>query len=176
MKSIESRLSKALLVLAVVYGSSVNASHEGRLILHNDKTNSLEVLDNGKIYPVQKECLDREIRDIDPRVVLQAHKKGLISLSPTVLTGGEDREFGIRSHVNGKGGGPILGLILGWGVRAVMYTAPVVAGVGAIVTTGPAGATVAVETAAAIGPAYIATTEGAASAAFIAGTAIWWVP
>ena len=54
MKLLKGRLSKTLLVLAVVYGSSVNASHEGRLILHNDKTNSLEVLDNGKIYPVQK--------------------------------------------------------------------------------------------------------------------------
>ena len=129
-----------------------------------------------KYIQYKKHYLDREIRDINPSVLLQAHKKGLISLSPTVLTSGEDREFGIRSHVNGKGGGPILGFILGWGVRAVMYTAPVVAGVGAIVTTGPAGATVAIETAAAIGPAYILTTEGASSAALIAGTAIWWVP
>ncbi len=154
MKSIESRLSKALLVLAVVYGSSVNASHKERLILHNDKTNSLEVLDKGKIYPVQKAFLDRDIRDIDPRVVLQAQKKGLLTLYPTVLTGGEAHDFGIRSHVNGKGGGPVLGTIFYWGTKVILYGTMAAGVATAISSVGP--------TAGAGGAAKALTAKGAA--------------
>lgn len=123
MKSIESRLSKTLLALSVVCGSSVYASHKGHVILHNDETDSFEVVSNGRKYPVQKAFIDKEIRNIDPSLILSAHNKGLVTLTPTQLSDGNECEFGLQMHVNGKGGGPLLAGLFGGIVRIVGYGA-----------------------------------------------------
>lgn len=68
--------------------------------------------------------------------------------------------------------GPFTGMCLAWVVRAAMYTPAVVAGAGAIVTTGPIGATAT----AAAATGYITTTEGASGAALIFGTMLTFLP
>ena len=107
---------------------------------------------------------------------MKAQKKGLLTLSPTVLTSGKDREFGIKFHVNGKGGGPALAMIFYWGTKVVLYGA-IAAGPASFVAVGinEAGGGKAAATGTAIaavsGVSISGMIETAAMAAYAAGLA-----
>lgn len=84
-------------------------------------------------------------------------------------------DYKLRAHVRGEGSGPITGMILAWTVRAAMYIPPATAASVAVATTGPVGVT-AVTLAAGPTAAYLATVEGASTAAAIIGYSCWFLP
>lgn len=138
MKSIVINFSKGLLIVGILSGKSVDASHNRRMIRFNDEQ-SFQVLDNDRIYTIEKTFLDKEIRNIDPKLVMTAHKHGLISLYPVKMNNGETVEFGMKSRVNGKGGGLFLAALFGGIVRAVGYGSLGATATHAVRTTFPQG-------------------------------------
>ena len=131
------------------------------------ETDGFHVLQNNKKHKVENYWLDKPLRKMDDKQLKTFLTQGYISVNKL-----DNGEFTLRSNVRGLGGGPLTGMVAAWCVRAIMYTPAVVAGAGAIVTTGPVGMTAATATA----PGYIATVEGASAAAAILGYACVWLP
>jgi len=161
------------IMLLIPMGSYAMTKISSKHITYTDKV-SLYHSDSGfvvregeKFHNVDPMLLDADLKKIDSKNLNSFLASTLIRVIK--LNSGE---FALRSHVNGLGGGPLTGMLAAWCIRAAMYVPAAVATTGAIAITGPAGAAAA----AGATPGYIATTEGAAAAAAIAGYACWFLP
>lgn len=134
---------------------------------------SFYALQGDRVTKIKNYDVDPLLKKLNKKQLANFLKSGYIKVSQA----GEDLK--LEGMPRGKGGGPIAGMCAAWMVRAIMYTGGATVGGGAIVvstaTTGPGGVALAGATVPAWA-AYMATTEGAATAAAILGYSLVWLP
>jgi hypothetical protein len=160
------------------------------------KQKGFTVLKGGNEYPVANYNTDTLLQKVNAKqlAALLADNGAHVSVSEL-----NENEFSLRSHVHGKGGGPITGAICYWGTKGIAYGGMAVGAItlgyfggGAIIAGGTiiggelgalagAGAELAAETGikavvVAAGPAVVATIETGALAAGAFGLAIPFLP
>jgi hypothetical protein len=134
-----------------------------------------EIVKDGESIKVKSYDVDPVLKNLNQDNVEEFGKVGSILVNKF-----DNGEYSLKAKAKIKGGGPLTGMLLGWAVRASMYSAGAAATTSAVAmasvgATPVAGVAVAAQVAGSWGT-YIATVEGASTAAAILGYAIVWLP
>lgn len=134
-----------------------------------------EIIKDSESIKVKSYDVDPILKNLNKDTIKEFGKIGSIHLNQF-----NNGDYSLKAKGKINGGGPLTGMIAAWTVRALMYSAAATVAASAVASTSVlatpvVGGGVAAQIAAA-SPAYIATTEGAATAALIVGYSIVWLP
>jgi hypothetical protein len=120
----------------VIKSSSIQAPHHlGKLSIFHDDNKGFHVLKDGKKHDVKNYNLDKALQKVKSEKLKKFQKIGFFSINQL-----ENGEFTVKTHVRGKGGGPVLAGFCYWMTKALGYGVPVALGTGAVIATLPVSA------------------------------------
>lgn len=155
---------------SLVKVNSIQAPSDlGNIELYRDN-DGFSIKQDGYTHQVPHYNVDKSLKQIKPE-----HLSALSNLGYVRVNRLSDGEFKLDLKGRINGGGPFTGMMLAWLVRASMYAPAATAATAVTVSTGGAAAGGFAVAGAPIA-AYIATTEGVATAAGIFGWSLVWLP